>query len=111
MNSVTMYVNAGVFSVNEFRLSSWLNQQEDIQRMVLYQCDPGISKWTKHCIRQADAILIVAVADTGPSVGAVSTVPVVLSSGNGFAYSIVQYDAIYSVCDAEFDFCAQHILT
>ncbi|KAL8574962.1 hypothetical protein ACOMHN_064494 [Nucella lapillus] len=55
--------------VNEFRLSSWLNQQEDIQRMVLYQCDPSITKWTKHCIRQADAILIVAVADPGPSVG------------------------------------------
>ncbi|CAG5115532.1 unnamed protein product, partial [Candidula unifasciata] len=25
--------------VNEFRLFSWLNQQEDIHRMVLYQCD------------------------------------------------------------------------
>lgn len=58
-------------SVNEFRLSSWLNQQEDIHRMVLYQCDPSITKWTKHCIRQADAILIVAVADSGPSVGTV----------------------------------------
>ncbi|XP_076455375.1 patatin-like phospholipase domain-containing protein 7 isoform X2 [Babylonia areolata] len=57
--------------VNEFRLSSWLNQQEDIQRMVLYQCDRSVSKWTKHCMRQADAILIVAVADSGPSVGTV----------------------------------------
>ncbi|XP_025112163.1 neuropathy target esterase-like isoform X2 [Pomacea canaliculata] len=55
--------------VNEFRLSAWLNQQEDINRMVLYQCDYTATKWTKHCIRQADAILIVAVAESGPVVG------------------------------------------
>ncbi|KAK7504501.1 hypothetical protein BaRGS_00004367 [Batillaria attramentaria] len=62
---------AALDAVNEFRLSSWLNQQEDIHRMVLYQCDPTVTKWTKHCMRQADAILIVAVAESGPTVGAI----------------------------------------
>ena len=83
-----MSVSACVFSVNEFRLSSWLNQQEDIQRMVLYQCDPCISKWTKHCIRQADAILIVAVADSGPAVGAVSKM-LFLCWGSGHVFFLV----------------------
>lgn len=37
---------------NEYRLSSWLGQQEDQHRMVLYQCDNIFSTWTKRCIRQ-----------------------------------------------------------
>ncbi|XP_035824813.1 patatin-like phospholipase domain-containing protein 7 [Aplysia californica] len=55
--------------VNEFRLFNWLSQQEDIHRMVLYQCDYQLSKWTKHCLRQADCILIVALGDKDPKVG------------------------------------------
>ncbi|XP_046368567.2 patatin-like phospholipase domain-containing protein 7 isoform X1 [Haliotis rufescens] len=58
-------------SVNEFRLFSWLGQQEDIHRMVLYQCDYTMTRWTKNCIRQADCILIVAQADHDHTVGTV----------------------------------------
>lgn len=54
---------------NEYRLSSWLGQQEDQHRMVIYQCDNVFSTWTKRCIRQADCILIVACADQRPTVG------------------------------------------
>ncbi|CAG0919167.1 unnamed protein product [Notodromas monacha] len=54
---------------NEFRLSSWCGQQEDLNRMVLYQCDPTLTMWTRRCIRQADCILIVALADKEPSEG------------------------------------------
>lgn len=54
---------------NEYRLSSWLGQQEDQHKMVLYQCDNIFSAWTKRCIRQADCILIVACADQRPTVG------------------------------------------
>ncbi|VVC98285.1 unnamed protein product [Leptidea sinapis] len=42
---------------NEYRLSSWLAQQEDKH------------KWTQRCIRQADCILIVALGDKQPSIG------------------------------------------
>ena len=58
-------------SVNEYRLSSWLGQQEDIHRMVLYQCDGRMTPWTQRCIRQADAILIVCIAENEPQVGQV----------------------------------------
>jgi lysophospholipid hydrolase len=57
--------------MNEYRLSSWLGQQEDIHRMVLYQCDPTMTPWTKRCITQADCILVVAMADQEPAVGKV----------------------------------------
>ncbi len=50
-------------SANEYRLSSWLGQQEDQHRIVLYQCDRTLTPWTQRCIRQADCILIVALAD------------------------------------------------
>ncbi|KAJ7389184.1 Neuropathy target esterase [Desmophyllum pertusum] len=56
-------------SMNEYRLSSWLGQQEDLHRIVLYQADTFMSAWTKRCIRQADSIVIVGVADGSPAVG------------------------------------------
>ncbi|KAK6196270.1 hypothetical protein SNE40_001523 [Patella caerulea] len=58
-------------SVNEFRLFSWLSQQEDLHRMVLYQCDVGHSKWNKYCMRQADCIVIVGLGHKEPTVGIV----------------------------------------
>ncbi|KAI2668247.1 Patatin-like phospholipase domain-containing protein 6 [Labeo rohita] len=45
-------------SIHEYRLSGWLAQQEDINRIVLYQTDSGMTPWTQRCIRQADCILI-----------------------------------------------------
>ena len=54
---------------NEYRLSAWLGQQEDQNRIVLYQCDQTLTAWTLRCIRQADCILIVALADKEPFVG------------------------------------------
>ncbi|CAL1533982.1 unnamed protein product [Lymnaea stagnalis] len=56
-------------SVNEFCLFNWLSQQEDIHRMCLYQCDYQLTKWSKHCLRQADCILIVGLADKEPTIG------------------------------------------
>ena len=57
-----------IFSVNEFRLFSWLGQQEDFHRVILYQCDYTMTRWTKMCIRQADCILIVGLAGKDPKV-------------------------------------------
>lgn len=61
--------NAAFDSINEYRLSSWLGQQEDIHRMVLYQCDIRMTPWTQRCIRQADCVLILALANQDPAVG------------------------------------------
>ena len=38
---------------------------------VVYRADPGLTPWTRMCLRQADALLVVAIADrppTGPQV-------------------------------------------
>ncbi|KAK2120853.1 hypothetical protein P7K49_002239 [Saguinus oedipus] len=59
-------------SVHEYRLSSWLGQQEDTHRIVLYQADGSLTPWTQRCVRQADCILIVGLGDQEPTVGEVS---------------------------------------
>ncbi|XP_054896869.1 patatin-like phospholipase domain-containing protein 6 isoform X4 [Poeciliopsis prolifica] len=56
-------------SIYEYRLSGWLAQQEDINRIVLYQTDSSMTPWTQRCIRQADCILIVGVGDQEPALG------------------------------------------
>lgn len=58
-------------SIHEYRLSGWLAQQEDINRIVLYQTDSSMTPWTQRCIRQADCILIVGLGDQEPSLGEV----------------------------------------
>ncbi|XP_069789228.1 patatin-like phospholipase domain-containing protein 7 isoform X3 [Narcine bancroftii] len=55
--------------IHEYRLSSWLAQQEDIHRIVLYQSDSNMTPWTQRCIRQADCILIVGLGEQEPTVG------------------------------------------
>lgn len=56
---------------NEYRLTSWLAQQEDQHKISLYQCDLVLSAWTQRCIRQADCILIVGLGDNQPTLGKV----------------------------------------
>eukprot|EP00795_Rhopilema_esculentum_P010763 gene10763-19552_t len=61
---------AALDNLHEYYLSNWLGQQEEIHRIVVYQSDSWMSEWTKRCIRQADAILIVCLDDGDPhSVG------------------------------------------
>ncbi|KAL1400961.1 hypothetical protein pipiens_007005 [Culex pipiens pipiens] len=54
---------------NEYRLTSWLGQQEDRHNIALYQCDLTFGPWTQRCLRQADVILIVGVGDRPPTIG------------------------------------------
>lgn len=58
-------------SAHEYRLMGWLDQQEDLHRIVLYQTDYQMSAWTQRCIRQSDAILVVGNGDSEPEVGEV----------------------------------------
>uniref|UniRef100_A0A8C0CFW5 Patatin like phospholipase domain containing 7 n=1 Tax=Balaenoptera musculus TaxID=9771 RepID=A0A8C0CFW5_BALMU len=64
--------SAAVDSIHEYRLSSWLGQQEDIHRIVLYQADNTLTPWTQRCIQQADCILIVGLGEQEPTVGEVT---------------------------------------
>ncbi|XP_040081590.1 patatin-like phospholipase domain-containing protein 7 isoform X2 [Oryx dammah] len=61
--------SAALDSIHEYRLSSWLGQQEDIHRIVLYQADSTLTPWTQRCIRQADCILVVGLGEQEPRVG------------------------------------------
>ncbi|XP_053677884.1 neuropathy target esterase sws [Anopheles nili] len=54
---------------NEYRLTSWLGQQEDRHNITLYQCDNSFGPWTQRCLRQADVILIVGFGDRSPVMG------------------------------------------
>ncbi|XP_016997616.2 neuropathy target esterase sws isoform X2 [Drosophila takahashii] len=56
-------------AANEYRLTSWLAQQEDRNIITLYQCDSSLSAWTHRCMRQADVILIVGLGDRSHLVG------------------------------------------
>ncbi|XP_017113160.1 neuropathy target esterase sws isoform X1 [Drosophila elegans] len=56
-------------AANEYRLTSWLAQQEDRNIITLYQCDSSLSPWTHRCMRQADVILIVGLGDRTHLVG------------------------------------------
>ncbi|KXJ74816.1 hypothetical protein RP20_CCG012875 [Aedes albopictus] len=54
---------------NEYRLTSWLGQQEDRHNIALYQCDLTFGPWTQRCLRQADVIVIVGLGDRPPTIG------------------------------------------
>ncbi|XP_073984115.1 patatin like phospholipase domain containing sws isoform X3 [Rhodnius prolixus] len=53
----------------EYRLTSWLAQQEDQHKITLYQCDHSFTAWSQRCLRQADCILIVGLGFREPSIG------------------------------------------
>lgn len=54
------------FRQADFRLMHWLNMQEDIYPLIIYECDEKPTNWTKKCLRQADVILFVAKGDQEP---------------------------------------------
>jgi predicted acylesterase/phospholipase RssA/CRP-like cAMP-binding protein len=49
-------------------LSSWTDEQELRHEVLLYEADGPTTPWTRQCIRQADAVLLLAPADASPSV-------------------------------------------
>lgn len=71
MHALNLNFLPSLESVHEYRLSSWLGQQEDIHRIVLYQSDSGLTPWTQRSIRQADCIIIVGLGEQEPTVGEV----------------------------------------
>ncbi|XP_056426778.1 patatin-like phospholipase domain-containing protein 6 isoform X3 [Hyla sarda] len=56
-------------STHDCQLSTWLAQQEDLHRIVLYQTEFSLTPWTIRCIRQADCILLVGLGEEEPALG------------------------------------------
>ena len=50
---------------------SWLAEQETQYRYIIYEADDSFSSWTQRCLRQADHIILVANANTSPSLTAI----------------------------------------
>ncbi len=52
-------------SANEYLLGPWLNRQEQLHRMVFFvgDADRG-SMWTRRCVRQADCVIVLALASS-----------------------------------------------
>lgn len=48
-------------------LALWLNQREAEHEVVLYQCDYGLTPWTKQCLKQANIILVITMAHLEPN--------------------------------------------
>lgn len=55
-------------AVNDSRLVRWLNDQELRYRYIVYQGDGSSTPWTRRCLQQGDALLVVARGDASPSV-------------------------------------------
>ena len=70
-------------SLDDPATSRWLNELEGESEFVFYIGDPALTEWTKKCIRQADAVILVGAA--GASVE--------LNSCELFAFSIHQPSA------------------
>jgi predicted acylesterase/phospholipase RssA/CRP-like cAMP-binding protein len=50
----------------QIRLLQWLGNVESTHGFVLYQTDPAYTAWTERAIRQADEVIFVGHADSGP---------------------------------------------
>lgn len=63
-------LGSGILEPNyEYRLTSWLAQQEDRNIITLYQSDYALTEWTRRCLRQSDVIILVGLGDRTPNVG------------------------------------------
>lgn len=47
-------------------LVQWLSEQEIVHRYIVYQADPGLTQWTRRCLRQADHILLLVDSQDAP---------------------------------------------
>ncbi|KAI3636634.1 hypothetical protein MIR68_005323 [Amoeboaphelidium protococcarum] len=70
-STVTSALGRHAFSrLGKLKLLTWLTEQEEKVRLVLYVADTGPhSPWTQRCIRQADVILVVTTRFQTPEIG------------------------------------------
>ena len=45
------------------RVRAWLDQQETRYRYVIYLADCDVSNWTRRCVRQADEVIALGIAE------------------------------------------------
>jgi CRP-like cAMP-binding protein len=57
-------------SPEDYHLNDYLASKEDCMRVTIFQCDQGLTDWTKICLRHADVILLLANPNDPKEVGA-----------------------------------------
>lgn len=67
------FINSIIKNNGKHELISWLHQQEERYRYIIYLADNINSWWTQCCLRQADRLLIVAPAEISPALGEIET--------------------------------------
>ena len=50
----------------QYQVTNWLAEQEEMHDIVLYEAEYEPTAWTQRCIRQADCILLVGLAAEEP---------------------------------------------
>ena len=58
-------------SPDDLSVRAWLDQQETRYRYVIYLADCDVSNWTRRCVRQADEVIALGIAEASPDMMAV----------------------------------------
>lgn len=45
-------------------LVNWVQHLEDTTRLLVFQCEPAASQWTRFCLRQSDLVVLVAKSES-----------------------------------------------
>jgi NTE family protein len=56
-----------VWDGTDRKILAWIARQESTYGFILFQADADWGPWTRRCIRQSDSVLVVARADSDPS--------------------------------------------
>ena len=59
--------DGGEDELTAIRLTAWLDDQESRYRFLIYEAQPGVTAWTRRCLRQADEVILVADAASDPA--------------------------------------------
>jgi len=61
---------AAIDTPEEMQLLQWIEEREDISKLILFEADLHDSEWTRRCIRQSDRIMVVGRfgSDPNPSI-------------------------------------------
>ncbi|MBX9924183.1 MAG: patatin-like phospholipase family protein [Rhabdochlamydiaceae bacterium] len=63
LRSKILHVNSSNCSVNAI---SWLSEKEKEYEYLIYETDSTLTEWSRFCFRQADRIVLVALAEESP---------------------------------------------
>ncbi|MCY4400909.1 MAG: cyclic nucleotide-binding and patatin-like phospholipase domain-containing protein [Gemmatimonadetes bacterium] len=58
-------------SPDDLGVRAWLDQHETRYRYVIYLADRDVTNWTRRCIRQADEVIALGIAEASPEMTAV----------------------------------------